>query len=224
MQMKRDDMVARAELFDKFALKDQKSYYASAISKHRAAARQVNRLRASLSLATGIAAALAGLVVQASFVNGATCAVADAPAHCDWLNLFVGTLSILAILLPALGAALSTLADLYQWDRLIAIYETAKLNMEEADALSPIESMSDLTYRASMRAFAEGALQVMSDETAQWGQSIRTPRQLASYVAEEQRRVEQLKSRFAGGVIDQSQRLKPEDDDPPPPTQPPADG
>jgi hypothetical protein len=65
--------------------------------------------------------------------------------------------------------------------------------MEVADALSPSEKIiDDVVFRASTRAYAEGALTVMSDETAQWGQSIRTPSQIETFVAEERAKVERL--------------------------------
>lgn len=212
MNLTRRDMEVRSELFDRFALKDQKSYYKSAVSKHREATRQVNQIRALMAFLTGVAAALAAFIVQGSFVSGASCSVADAPASCDTLMFFVSMLSILAIILPALGGAFSTLADLYQWDKLVAIYDTARLNMEEADALSPRATMPDDVYRASMRAFSEGTLQVMSDETSQWGQSIRTPLQIEHYLQEERNKSQQVTRNFRGQIFDEANRLKPDDD------------
>ena len=206
MQFDRLDMAARSELFDRFALKDQKSYYKYALKNHRTAATQINRIRALLALLTGLSAALAGLLVQASD---------DPSAFNPTMQFIVGALSILAVVLPALGGAFSTLADLYQWDKLISIYETALLNLEEADALSPSQEMeTDTIYRASMRAFAEGTLQVMSDETAQWGQSIRTPRQLEEFIKDEQRRAQRTVDDVTGDVFkDRLERKDAPDDD-----------
>lgn len=172
MKLSRSEMEARSELFDRFALKDQKNYYESAIDSSRRAARQVNRYRALFSLLTGIAAALAALLVNS-----------------DALEWFVSILAIAAVVLPAIGGAFSTLADLYQWDKLVTIYDTALYNMEEADALSPHPGIDkDDIYRASMKAFAEGTLQIMSDETAQWGQSVRPPKRLEAFIREQRER------------------------------------
>ena len=180
----RSDMEARYRLFDEFALRDQKTYYERTIYKNRKAAAQVNFLRASFALLTGISAALAGLIVALEGTDQDLTGTALAIA---------GIAAILSVVLPALGGVFSTLADLYQWDKLNSIFESALENLEVADALSPSDKIEDnVVYRASTRAYAEGALTVMSDETAQWGQSIRTPSQIDQFVAEERAKVERL--------------------------------
>jgi hypothetical protein len=92
----------------------------------------------------------------------------------------------MAIGFPAVGGLFNTLADLYQWDRMITIYDAALDNIEVADALSPSEEMNDTIYWGALRAYSEGALGVMSDESTQWGQSIRTPQSLEAFVSAEQ--------------------------------------
>jgi hypothetical protein len=146
---------------------------------------------------TGLSSALAGLIVAAEGNLQDTSAV---------IQTIVVILAIGAVVLPAIGGAFSTLADLYQWDKLNEIFETALYNMEEADALSPKDAMEeDMTYRASMRAFSEGTLQVMSDETSQWGQSIRTPKQLEEFIREERDRVDRVTRKFTGQTYDEGQ-------------------
>ena len=56
----RKDLEVRYEMFDQFALIDQRAYYLKTVEKHDEASGQVNRIRASISLFTGIAAAVAG--------------------------------------------------------------------------------------------------------------------------------------------------------------------
>lgn len=205
----REYMEALHKVFQHFALEDQRSYYKRTIKKHREAARQVNKLRALFSFITGMASALVGFIVlgwlsQGSFANGGICYTLTTPEvviaaeqnqwteldvarlnlYCDSIRSIVNFLLITAIVAPAVGAAFTTLADLYQWDKLLTIYEVAVENIEVADALSPnpkIPEEEDTTYRAALRAFAEGTLQVMRDETAQWGQLVRTPEQLQKY-------------------------------------------
>src|SRR5690606_16460215 len=109
----------------------------------------------------------------------------ETSAHCQTMQFLVGFFIAGSIAMPALGAFFNTIADLYQWDRLITIYDAALENIEVADARSPVPQMDDLHYRASLRAFTEGTLLVMSDETAQWGQSIRVPPQLDEFIEEE---------------------------------------
>ena len=119
--------------------------------------------------------------------------------YCINLKIVVGILMVTAVVAPALGAASTTLADLFQWDRMTAIYDAALENIEVADAQSPYDDMDDLTYRAALRAMVEGTLTVMSDETAQWGQSVRTPVQLDKFVDEEREKLE----RRSGGASSQ---------------------
>ena len=95
---------------------------------------------------------------------------------------------ILAVVTPAIGGAFTTLASLYQWDRTVNIYEGALENLEVADSQSPMDEMDDITYKAALRAYVENTLRVMAEETAQWGQSVRTPPQLATFVEEEKQK------------------------------------
>jgi hypothetical protein len=99
-------------------------------------------------------------------------------------------LLVVAVVAPALGAAFTTLADLYQWDRLITVYDVALENLEVADAQSPLPAMDDLVFRAALRAYTEGTLSVMRDETAQWGQLIKTPASLEAFIVQEAARAE----------------------------------
>jgi hypothetical protein len=188
------DMEARMKLFNHFALDDQRNYYSKTVDTYRQSTGSVNRIRAALAFGTGFSAALAGLIAQFYYTGGKVCHVDQAsPAtYCGELSVFVLLLAVLAVVLPTLGAIFGTLADLYQWDRLISIYDTALENLEVADANSPLPQMKGIEYKASLRAFAEGALMVMSDETAQWGQSIRTPESLEKYVKEEKEKAKKF--------------------------------
>ena len=202
--LKREDLEARYMMFQEFALKDQRGYYAATIKKHRKASHQVNQLRAIIALLTGVAAASVGLIAAMSFnvcpvplsvplpvpLPVPTPGFSDLlpAATCEWWQLAINVLIILATGLPAFAAFFNMLADLYQWDKLIAIYDAAQENIEVADAHSPIEDMTLEEYRASFQAYGQGTLDVMSDETAQWGQSIRTPKGMEEYLDEAKER------------------------------------
>ncbi len=180
MMNSREDLKLRYRLFDKFAVKDQKNYYRKTVADNRRSAIQVNQLRAIFALLSGLSAALAGLLSQ----------IWDASP----VGLFVQFLAVLAVVMPAVGAIFNTLADLYQWDKLTTIYDSALENMEAADALSPSAKITeDDLYEARLHAFAEGALMVMNDETAQWGQSIRTPEQIETFVARQAARAQKIR-------------------------------
>jgi hypothetical protein len=210
-------------MFDKFTLNDQRAFYRNAVRKNRSAASQVNKVRALFALLTGLASALAGLLVAATppelcpRVNqfetvamaistpapevtqefeatlepsqaAAEANVAPTLSGCALTTLVVPFLLIMSVVAPALGGAFTTLADLYQWDKLINIYDAALENIEIADAKSPIDDMELPQYKAQFKGYAEGTLSVMRDETAQWGQVIRTPKQIDEFVEQELRR------------------------------------
>ncbi len=188
-QLNREDYEVRYKVFDRFALTDQRNYYTKTTAKHRKALSQVNFMRALLAFITAVSSALAGLLIVLHFSTGKEC-FGDYPAGigCEGLQLLIFILIIMSIVMPALGGFFTSLADLYQWSRLISIYDSAVENIEVADALSPLDAMEQIEYRASLRAYAEGTLQVMSDETAQWGQSIRTPRSMEEFIETERKK------------------------------------
>jgi hypothetical protein len=187
MASSRPDLEARYHMFEKFALSDQRNYYKSTVSRFREAAAQVNRIRALMALLTGVAAAAASTIVSAS----PQCNIAEPPPECGVIITGTSVLAVLAVILPAIAAMFGTLADLYQWDRLVTIYDEALLNIEVADAQSPDREIEDdVTYHAAFLAFCEGTLSVMTDESAQWGQSIRTPAQIEKFLEDARRRAE----------------------------------
>lgn len=196
MANRRQELEARYKLFDKFAVKDQKAYYEKTIQKNRRAGVQINRYRAGFAFLTGLCSALVGLIVQTTFVDSATCGTLaqSPPGSCDFLSAFAMFLAVMAVVLPAIGTFFSTLGDLYQWDKMTSIYDAALENLEVADSLSPSEKIPENeteVYEASVMAFAEGTLNVMRDETAQWGQSIRTPAQIEEFLAKAQKKADE---------------------------------
>ena len=192
----RKEAEALYTIFQRFALDDQKSYYRNSIDKARTAGRQVNQLRASFSLLAGFASALAGLLVAVYGAGSDSCN--PATANCAVLSPIVIGLLIATVIAPVIGGALGTLMDLFQWDRLSKVYEGALQNIEVADALSPDRDDTDDKYFGSLSAYAEGTLSVMRDESAQWGQLIRPPRQLEEFLAAQERRIENLQETGAG--------------------------
>ncbi len=182
-ELTRKQTEALYELFDQFALDDQRNYYRSAVSTYRDSATSVNRFRAAFSFLTGFASALAGLLVLTALPGNGQCAPGN--TNCTVITILVFILLVIAIVAPVIGGAFGSLADLYQWDRLVTVYSNALENIEVADAASPDPAMDDLKYRASLNAYASGTLQVMRDESAQWGQLIRTPPQIEEFLAKE---------------------------------------
>ncbi|MBK8022779.1 MAG: hypothetical protein IPK19_15430 [Chloroflexi bacterium] len=113
--------------------------------------------------------------------------------QCVFLRGWLLTLlPIIGVVAPVLGGAFSTLADLYQWDRKRSIYESALENLVLADALSPSKQMPDDDYYFSLQGFAEGMLDVMRDESGQWGSLIGTPKQTLDYVERARQRAAQF--------------------------------
>lgn len=197
----RQELEARYEVFDRFILKDQKAYYQKAIERNRRAASQVNQFRAGCAALTAIAAGAAGVLVSSLFTGDQSCAI-DAvarPGYCGFAQWASTLLVLLAMLLPAIGSIFSTLMELYQWDRVSDLYQSAKENLEVADSMSPPESTPDLEFYEYFRIYAESALTVMNAETAQWGQSIRESDELRKFVAAQHARAQSYHRR-AGGL------------------------
>lgn len=237
---------ASYELFEKFMLEDQRQYYQDAVERNRLAASQVNRIRATFALLTGLASALAGLIVlltpgtcqstqllsalsqtgvqvtidstpeafaaPSTPTNGQTSASAAQQTNCGVVNVVVVLMLIIAVVAPALGGAFGTLADLFQWDRLVSIYDTALENLEVADAKSPLTDMEDIEYLASLKAYTEGTLSVMRDETAQWGQVIRTPESIQRFIEREmelaEKNVDPLPDEVRKAISDEMNSLR----------------
>jgi len=183
-QPTRDHSEALYVIFQQFALDDQRGYYKGKLKRSRDAGREVNRIRAGAAFAAGTVAALSGLIVSNQLASGTQCGIEGQSPVCTLLPL----LAIFGIVAPIIGAAFTTLSDLFQWDRLVSIYETAVENLEIADAQSPHAEMDEAIYWLALRAYSEGTLGVMTDETAQWGSMIRTPQQLSDFIDQAQSR------------------------------------
>lgn len=182
LEAQREYAAARAELFTRFALEDQRSYYENRVKTNRDAARGVNFLRASFTLIAALASIMASVIVSTE--AGKVCAENAGDGTCQVLSV----LAIISILSPAFGAGFTMLADLYQWNRMVQVYEVALENLAVADAETPFEKMTTYQYVASQKAFAEGTISVMKDEQSQWGTLIRTPPKVDQFLEESERR------------------------------------
>ncbi|GAB4513068.1 MAG: hypothetical protein OHK0046_13460 [Anaerolineae bacterium] len=183
----RQDMEARYLLFENAVLVDQRAYYEHAIEDNQRAASEVNFVRAFFALLAGIVSVFSALIGSNENLRDCIAPPPNVVVECSateelLVDIVLPLLLITAVAAPALGAAFTTLADLYQWERLTSIYETARRSLASADALSPLPDMPDERYKRSFEAFADGTLRVMRDETAQWGQLIKTPDALRKYV------------------------------------------
>ncbi len=191
-KLNRVQMKAIYKLFNQFALEDQRTYYIRTIDRYRRAAILVTQLRAGFALLTGVAAAFVGLMVA---VNPGQCVSGTPTGDCTSTQILLFIALLVTVVAPAIGSAFTTLADLYQWDRMTALYESALENLDVADAQSPMDEMGEEVYRASFTIYAEGTLEVMNDETAQWGQLTKPPQQLAQFIEEQEEKVQNAVTR-----------------------------
>lgn len=180
------------KLFNHFALEDQRAYYIKTIDRYRRASILVTQLRATFSLLTGIAAAFVGLMVA---INPGQCVTGTPEADCGMTQVLLIVALVVTVVAPAVGSAFTTLGDLYQWDRMTALYESALENLDVADAQSPLEEMGEDTYRQAFILYAEGTLAVMNDETAQWGQLTKPPAQLTEFIEEQEEKAQSVQTR-----------------------------
>jgi hypothetical protein len=222
----RELLRAKYILFNRYALEDQRAYYNRTLEKNRKSASQVNFIRASFALLTIVVAGIATYIVQTRFVND-ICSTDLNTLQGDcliWRNI-VNLLLLLSIVFPALGAFFNMLADLFQWDRLVQIYDEAVKSLEIPDALSPDDEMPDDVYRASLELFASTTLGVMRDESGQWGQLIGTPENLAAYKQRTLEAYQALEAEKLGENAPGLTVVEPEPDSasPPPPASPTMD-
>lgn len=174
---------AEYRLFERYAFGDQHSYYERSVARNRVAGRQVNRIRAFFALLTGVSSALAALIIASQFGGSGVCGSSAPPDSCGFWGIVLVILPLLSVIFPALGGAFSTLADLYQWERLTSIYSSALENLEVVNAHSPQRLMNDEFYNDLLRTYALDTLSVMRDEASQWGQLVKTPAALEDFLA-----------------------------------------
>lgn len=179
MPLNRKDMEARYRLFDHFALSDQRTYYKRKTDDFRTSRLQVNRWRAGSSLATVVTTSMTAVLAPQAFNDACI-----ASGECFQLQLVVGLLAALSIIFPAIGGFFGALLSLYQWDKFVHIYSSADENLEVADAhMNNIETIpDDERFIGSYLAYTEGTLDVMASETAQWGQTVKTPAQIEAFI------------------------------------------
>lgn len=173
----RERMEIISEIFDRFAVKDQQSYYLRTINKNRASGKQVNFARAFLAFLGGAASALVGTLASAGNDN----------------SVEIGILVLVAVIAPALGAAFASLLSLYQWERMTAVYEDALNNVYVADALSPVAELADdKEYYDSLMAFVDATLDIMREETSQFGNLLKSSEQISEFLSKSKERSESI--------------------------------
>lgn len=185
----RERLQALNRIFERFALRDQQSYYKSTLEKNRKSAQQVNTWRAMLALAGGAVSALVGVLAAMGHIGGL------------WISLLV----VVAVITPALGAAFASLHSLFQWERLATVYRDALQNLYLADALSPVDEITDdEEYYTHFTAFVDATLEVMHEETGQFGNLIKSPEQTNEFLrrAQERARQVQYQATLLGQPID----------------------
>jgi len=179
-------------LFTERAFEDQRGYYEQKTRRNSRAAKQITTLRAFFAFFAGLASASATLLfaLKASGTCSADPAIAgSATAWCPVLNGLLVALPIFSIVFPVLGAAFHTLTDLYQWDRLTTVYETALENLTSAGAKAPPPRIANTIYERYVQIYALNTLAVMRDEAGQWGQLVKAPEETAAFLAGAQERI-----------------------------------
>src|SRR5687768_254089 len=71
--LSRRKLEALTRMFNRFALSDQRDYYSATLRRNRAAAAQVNGIRATFALFAGLASVLAGFMVATWFDSTGLC-------------------------------------------------------------------------------------------------------------------------------------------------------
>lgn len=178
-------MEVLCDIFDKFALKDQENYYESAIEKNRLSAREVKLLQALFAFLGGLASAIIGLL----------------EATDNSSDELIIPLVIVAVVAPGVGATFGSLISLFQWDRLMTVYDDTLKSILVADAMSPRPSVkNDVDYYTQMLAFVDASLDIMREETGQFGSMIRSSQQIDEFVKKSTARAEEVTKRYYKGM------------------------
>jgi hypothetical protein len=200
-KLSRKEMEIRYRLFQKANLQDYRNYATRVVSRTSKAEGQLVSLKALFALLAGLAAALAGFVVQNWYLNGGACVTEPIADYCGNLQILVGLLTIATIVFPAIAALFNTLIELYQFDDLVPVYEMTTENLEIVDSLAPLQEMDDSVYEASLRTYGESTLRVMREETRRFEQAARIkPEQLERFVASQ--RAKAARIQFMGQPIE----------------------
>src|SRR5574338_1565670 len=120
-KLNKKQLRARYQMFDKFALHDQRQYYKNTVAGYEQAAVRVTQLRAFFALLTGVMSALVGLFVATRPPECFT-RPPNAAIHCPIDPSLITFGLVVAVVAPALGSAFTTIGDLYQWDRMNSLY------------------------------------------------------------------------------------------------------
>ena len=181
----RKHMEILCDIFDKFALKDQENYYESAVEKNRVSAKEVKLLQALFAFLGGLASAIIGLLEATGNSS-------------DW-NII--PLVIIAVVAPGIGATFGSLISLFQWDRLMTVYDDTLKSILVADAMSPRPTVkNDADYYTQMLAFVDASLDIMREETGQFGSMIRSSKQIDEFVRKSTARAEEVTKRYYQGT------------------------
>ncbi|MDZ4768305.1 MAG: SUMF1/EgtB/PvdO family nonheme iron enzyme [Chloroflexota bacterium] len=146
-------------------LNDARIFFIYNIRRYQTVAVQCSLISATSLLVAGITVSLAGVLHVMNSV-------------CDPNDLCSISPILLVISLTAAGIALLffVMTLVYQFDRLISIFELSLENLEAADAISPLSNEpDDRAFRVELEQYTEAILRVLEDEAAQYGQPTRSP-------------------------------------------------
>jgi hypothetical protein len=177
----RERMKVLVTIFDRFMLKDQQAYYKKAIEKYRGSAMEVIRIQAGFALLGGLVSAAVGLLEAIDYNR----------------DEFVLPLVFIAVIAPGISAAFASLNSLFQWDRMATLYEDTLNSIYMADAMSPQEELvKDHDYYLQLMAFVDSTLNIMQEETGQFGAMVRSSQQIDQFVEKQRDRAETVTNRY----------------------------
>lgn len=170
-ERERDEAMWR--LLRRFLYDNASVYYKTKIDRYRRVNSLCNRFGAFSNVMAGIYIAAAGVITVVRQVFSldlpGLAGVCGGPV-CDILALLVPLLIIASLFSAASALLFGILPLIYQWERLIVIFETSLDNLDQVDA-EPDDTLPDAAFRSQFEAFIEAALRVLETEAAQYGQA-----------------------------------------------------
>ncbi len=150
---------------------DSRVYFRVTIDRYQRVLALCRRIIGLALLVTAVCAAAA--VILFTTLAGGGCIDA---LLCGVIGAVARFLIIAALTGGAVALLFLFIPLLYQWERLIAVFQASLLNLETIGAASPLNSQpiaDDGEYRREVESFTEAVLRVLEEESAQYGQRAR---------------------------------------------------
>jgi hypothetical protein len=166
-----DDVRLRFEIMDKYLYDEQVNFFdknAGSNQKHFEFYAQAKVLLGALAFAFSSLATLVGSLV----ISQPQC-TQTGNGICDGAKAAAVILALLPLVLTTGSWLVSTMMELFQWERLAKLYGQTVVNLRRNAKLKPREYHSQEEYVQRVNVFSSGTLDVLTSDAAAWSEKNR---------------------------------------------------